>query len=89
MAERLADYPILDEADHSRRECLATIENIAEAAWQVKREHELPEGWEGDFFCWLWDLRQRSVENRDDRGGYPEESDLRAAIEGLGYQRLE
>ena len=35
------------------------------------------------------DHRQRAVENRDDQGGYPEEDDLRAAFEALGYERLE
>ncbi len=41
------------------------------------------------MFSWLWDHRQRAVENRDDQGGYPEEDDLRAAFEALGYERIE
>ena len=89
LAERLADYPILDESDYGNREYEATVENIADAAWRLKNEHDLPEGWECDVYSWLSDHRQGAVENRDDRGGYPEESDLRAAFEALGYERIE
>ena len=89
LAERLADYPILDESDYGEREYVATVENIADAAWRLKGEYDLPEGWEGDVYSWLSDHRQRAVENRDDQGGYPEEDDLRAAFEALGYERLE
>ncbi|MFO0887730.1 MAG: hypothetical protein U0790_01145, partial [Isosphaeraceae bacterium] len=35
LAERLADYPILDEEDYGRREYEATLENIADAAWRL------------------------------------------------------
>ena len=28
-------------------------------------------------------------ENRDDQGGYPEEDDLRAAFDALGYEQIE
>lgn len=89
LAERLADYPILDEKDYGRREYEATLENIADAAWRAKDEYDLPDGWECEVFSWLWDHRQRAVENRDDQGGYPEESDLRDAFEALGYERVE
>ena len=89
LAERMADYPILDEADYGEREYVATVENIADAAWRLKGEYDLPEGWEGDVYSWLSDHRQRAVENRDDRGGYPEEDDLRAAFEAHGYGRTE
>jgi hypothetical protein len=55
----------------------------------VGDEYELPEGWEDDVFSGCWDRRQRAVENRDDQGGFPEEADLRAAFEVLGFKRLE
>ena len=48
IAERLTDYPILDEEDYGEREYVATVENIADAAWRLKNEYDLPEGWEGD-----------------------------------------
>jgi hypothetical protein len=87
IAERLADYPILDEEDYGRREHEATLENIADAAWRAKDEYDLPEGWEYEVFSWFDEHRQRAVENRDDQGGYPEESDLRDAFEAMGYER--
>ena len=89
LAERMAEYPILDEGDYGEREYEAKVENIAEAAWRLKNEYDLPEGWECDVYSWLSDHRQRTVENRDDRGGYPEEDDLRAAFVALGYERIE
>ena len=88
LAERLSDYPILDESDYGEREYVATVENITEAAWRLKGEYDLPDGWDGDVYAWLSDHRQRAVENRDDGGGYPEEDDLRAAFEALGYERV-
>jgi hypothetical protein len=87
LAERLADYPILDEEDYSHREYQATLENIADAAWRLKGEYDLPEGWEGDVYSWLGVHRQRAMENGDDRGGYTEESDLRDAFKSLGFER--
>ena len=89
LAERLADYPVLDEEDYSRREYEATLENLADAAWRLNREYDLPDGWEGDVFSWFWEHNQRAVENRDDQGGYPEEGDLRAAFDALGYEKTE
>jgi hypothetical protein len=88
LAERLADYPVLDESDYGEREYVATVENITDAAWRLKRDYDLPEGWECDVYSWFWDHRQRAVENRDDQGGYPEEEDLRDAFEALGYERI-
>jgi hypothetical protein len=89
VAERLADYPILDEEDYSRREFEAALENIADAAWRLKHEYDLPEGWEGEAYSWLGEHRQRAVENRDDQGGCPEADDLRDAFEALGYERTQ
>ncbi len=89
LAERMADYPILDESDYGEREYVATVENVADAAWRLKGEYDLPEGWEGDVYSWLGENRQRAVENRDDRGGYPEQDDMRAAFEALGYERID
>jgi hypothetical protein len=89
LMEQLDGYPILDEEDYSNREYETTLENISDAAWRVKHEYTLPEGWEGDVYSWLSDNRQSAVENRDDQGGYPEEDDLRAAFAALGYVRVE
>jgi hypothetical protein len=89
LAESLANYPMLDEEDYCRREHEATLDSITDAAWRLKHEYDLPEGWEGVVFSWLSNHRQRAVENRDDQGGYPEEFDLRDAFDALGYEHIE
>jgi hypothetical protein len=89
MSEQLAEYPILDEEDYSERELEATLENINDAAWRVKDDFVLPEGWESDVYSWLSDNRQSAIENKDDQGGYPEQDDLRAAFDALGYVQVE
>ena len=89
ITEQLADYPILDEGDYSERELEATLENITDAAWELKHEYELPDGWESEVYSWLSDSRSSTIENRDDQGGYPEENDLRAAFDALGYTQCE
>lgn len=87
LAERMDEYPILDESDYSERELNATYENVGEAAWRLKQEFSLPDDWQSDVYSWLSDHRDRALENRDDQGGYPDEDDLEAAFEALGYQR--
>jgi hypothetical protein len=89
LSEQLAEYPILDEEDYSERELEATLENINDAAWRLKDEYTLPEGWESDVYSWLSDNRQSAIENKDDQGRYPEQDELRAAFEALGYVRVE
>lgn len=87
LAQRLADYPILDESDYSQREFDATHDNIGLAAWRLKHDFDLPEDWQGEVYRWLADHRHRALENADDQGGWPDEDDLQAAFEGLGFQR--
>ena len=89
LAERMENYPILDESDYSQREYDATLENITDAAYRLKHEFTMPDGWEGEVFSWFWDHNQRAVENRDDQGGYPREDDLRAAFDALGYEPID
>ena len=85
LTERLAEYPVLDEQDYSRREYEATLANIKDLAWRLKHDYELPDGWEAQVFDWLWQHRQHALENHDDQGGYPPEADLEAAFVMLGY----
>ena len=87
LQARLADYPILDEDDYSYREYEATLENITDAAWRLKNQYELPDGWESEVYCWLSDHDQGEIENRDDRAGYPSEKALRRAFQALGYEQ--
>ncbi len=87
LAERMADYPVLDESDYSERELEATLENLPLAAWRLKDEFTLPEEWASEVYDWLSQYRDHAVENVDDQGGYPDEDDLEAAFAALGYQR--
>lgn len=89
LSEQLDGYPVLDEEDYSRREYEATLENLSDAAWRVKHEYDLPDGWEGDVYSWLSDHCSGSIEGKDDQGGYPEEDALRAAFDALGYEKIE
>jgi hypothetical protein len=89
LMEQLDGYATFDEEDYSNREYEATLENINDAAWRLKGEYELPDGWESEVFSWLSDHRQSAVENRDGQGGYPDDCDLRDAFGALGYVRVE
>jgi hypothetical protein len=89
LAERMAGYPILDESDYSERELEATFENLALAAWRLKNQFDLPEGWESDVYSWLSEHRCSALENTDDQGGWPSEGALEAAFDALGYLRID
>src|SRR5207249_1782032 len=73
LAERMADYPILDESDYSEREYQAAFDNLDLAAWRMKREFKLPEDWQSSVFDWLGQNRANALENSDDQGGWPDE----------------
>lgn len=88
LAERMADYLILDESDYSERELNATYENVDLAAWRLKQEFSpLPDHWQSEVFSWLSDNRDHALESVDDQGGWPSDDDLEAAFDALGYQR--
>lgn len=89
LMEQLDDYPILDEEDYSRREFEATLENLADSAWRLKHEYELPDGWESEVYSWLSDQRPSAVENKGDQGGYRTEDNLRDAFDALGYEPVD
>ena len=89
LAQAMDDYAYLDESDYSERELEATLENIADAAWRLKKQFDLPEGWESEVYSWLDDHRSREIENVDDRGGYPSEDALKASFVALGYKPVE
>ena len=89
LAEAMDQYPILDESDYSERELEATLENIKGAAWRLKNDFDLPNGWEYEVYSWLSEHRSGEVENRDDQGGYPSEEALREAFASLHYAAAE
>lgn len=85
LAEAVDQYPILDESDYSERELEATLENIEDAAWRLKNEFDLPEGWVWQVYDWLSEHRSGEVENTDDQGGYPSEAAMREAFDALNF----
>lgn len=89
LAEAMDQYPILDESDYSDREYEATVENIADAAWRLKNEFDLPGGWEYEVYSWLSEHRSGEVENVSDQGGYPSEVALREAFAALAFAAVE
>jgi hypothetical protein len=89
LQTRLADYPVLDEDDYSTRIYEATLENIADSAWRLKREYDLPSDWAFQVYLWLSDHDCSEIENDDDRGGYPSEMWLQRAFDALGFKRTE
>ena len=87
LQARMDNYPILDETDYGQREYDATAANIVDAAWRVRAEYDLPEGWQWEVFNWLDNHECGQTENTDDQGGYPEEAAIIRAFEALGYKR--
>lgn len=85
----LAAYPILDDADYSHREYEATIENIKISGWRICQDYDLPEDWQYEVYDWLANNSERSIENVDDQGGWPDESEIEMAIEALEYVRVQ
>jgi hypothetical protein len=86
LAQAMADYPILDESDYSERETEATFENLADAAWRLRDEYDLPGEWESDVYEWFSEHDYAAIENTDDQGGYPDEEQLRVAFGALEYR---
>ena len=87
LAARLADYPVLDEEDFSRREYEATLENLRCEGFDSDF-FAPPDNWETEVFSWLWDHNQSAVENRDGNGGYASKAEIAEALDGLSYRIL-
>lgn len=85
LMDRLANCAVLDESDYSRREYEATIENLTDAAWKLKHDYDLPDGWQEAVYDWLADNDCAAVEDTDDRSAWPDETQLRRAFIALGY----
>ena len=80
--ERLDDYPLADEEDHSRREYEATIENIKDAA-------SVDEGEAGKIYDWLSEHEDMELVPSDDRGAWPSDESLHQAKLALGLEEPE
>jgi len=81
IANRLNNYPVLNEEDYSEREWHATLENIGNNGCQLLDDP--PDGWEGMVLNWLWENNQSAVENVDDQGGYPSKDEIKEALIAL------
>ena len=88
LAQRLDNYPVLDEEDYSRRQYEAALDNFADAAWRLKDQYDLPLGWESDVYDWFSEHDCAAIEDTDDKGGYPTEQQLRAAFDDLCFDRV-
>lgn len=83
IKETLEDYPVLNEADYSDREYVATLENYTSEMWQLK--NDLPDDWQEDVYRWFSDHGQeRFIENRDDQGGWAPKENIVEALTDLG-----
>lgn len=89
LAQRIEEYPFLDETDYSNREYEATVENINCAAWRLKSGCDLPVDWAEEVYYWLSQHRDDEIENTGDDGGYPSEEALEEAFVALGYRASE
>lgn len=82
--DALSDYPCADDAEFSRREMEATVENI-EAVGRRYTHDNVPDDWGTQVYRWLWDNAQREVESCDGSGGYPGDEPVRQALKALHF----
>lgn len=85
LRKQLAKYPVLNESDLSKRRYEATLENIKENSRDLCVGLKLPDNWQEQVYNWLDDQRQQTLEDCDDRGGYPSRPDLQAAFAALKF----
>jgi hypothetical protein len=85
----LANYPVLNEEDFSRREYEATCQNIASELRRTTVERggvEVDsEELAGELFSWFWENDQSAVEATGDGGGYPTPEQIEDGLRGLGF----
>jgi hypothetical protein len=83
VQERINNYPLLNEEDHSRREYEAALESITQEGRRMLVDGAA-EDWAEQVFSWLWENNQRELENRDGNGACPSEESVREALDELG-----
>ena len=84
MAASLANDPVLDSEDFSRREYESTLENIESNASRFTVD-EKPDDWAVQMFSWFWMHDQRAVDPCDGQGGYPSDKQCKKALAALGW----
>ena len=89
LQTRMAENLVLDEDDYFHRYYEATIENIADAAWRVKRELRPTERMGGSglpLACRTTTFRRSR--SQDDVVAILQRNALRRAFDALGYERI-
>ncbi|MDO8643923.1 MAG: hypothetical protein Q7S00_03010, partial [bacterium] len=74
IEKRLAQYPVLDEDEYSRRESDATYENFIQAGGDKIT------GVESEVYQYLSDEEPNELESRDGKGGWPSEESIDRAL---------
>jgi len=88
LMRSLENYPVLDEENYSSKEYEATLNNIENACYSYDKD-SWPEDYAKKLFSWFWDNKQSAVENNDGQGGYPDDKEIKEAIESLGWRTSE
>ncbi len=81
LADSLESYPSLDDSGFSDMEYKAQEESIASN--RNLAIDDVPEGWEGKVFDWLWDNYQIAVESGNE--GYVNEEGVKKALVALSW----
>jgi hypothetical protein len=86
MIMQLQEYPVLDEDDYMQREFLTTCENIREVL-RMSCIDDMPKDEDivPNLYQWFAENDMAAIESRDDRGGYPSDEQMTAALVALGY----
>ena len=81
---KLADYPIADDDDHSAMSDDATYENVKIAVSLYRDPDDRGIDFEHDkIYAWLREHKERSLDDNDDMGGYPDDKAIAEAIEAI------
>jgi hypothetical protein len=83
IADRLHNYPVLNEDDYSEKQYAASLENI-DCEGSLLLKENAPEDWCKQVFSWLWENAQDELEDTDDQGYYPSKDSIRDALRCLG-----
>jgi hypothetical protein len=85
IVEACEGYPLLDESDYSDREYQSALEGIASTViGEVEIPEDAPDNWTEQVYSWLYDNEPNELENRDDRGAYPDSAAVKRALLDLG-----
>lgn len=86
IIEQLKEYPLLDDADYAIRGYEAALEGIMDSALWKCRIHldGLPENWPVRVYNWLSENAPDELDDRDDRGAYPDQEWILKALQAEG-----